>query len=90
MKDEFHEWNVANKRFRLIGTVAFAEKAWNAAKESKWISVEDEMPEGEGFVICLFDDDDVEVFPIHEIVNRLDWYGCFITHWQPLPEKPKE
>jgi len=90
MKDEFHEWNVANKRFRLIGTVAFAEKAWNAAKESKWVSVEDEMPEGEGDVLCHFNDGCIETFSVENMHDSLTVGKYYITHWQPLPEKPKE
>lgn len=60
-----------------------------------WISVEDKLPEPSIEVLCCLD--------THEMVVLYfdDTDGCFtdnfsgepcedITHWQPLPEPPKE
>ena len=83
--------------------------AWCAARshtaQSKWISVEDRMPEIDEFVLVLRAWDGklsqcVDKLELHhdceEPEGKQDWYDflysyiCEITHWQPLPEPPKQ
>ena len=96
MSNEFHKWNVANKRYRLIGTVAFAEKAWNAARESQWIHVDDGLPEDYKEVLVWGDihtehpllayQQNGEFLPI----PAYDYAIEGVQWWHELPELPKE
>ena len=60
----------------------------NGVTIQKWISVEERLPESDGFYLTYREDD-----------VRVTWYGSGglwrhiwnndVTHWMPLPEPPK-
>lgn len=68
-----------------------------------WISVDDELPIDEGFVLLLKDDGDIVigqyVFDLSPFLASTefyqnqdnDWIADLddVTYWQPLPELPK-
>ncbi len=72
--------------------------------EDKWISVKDKLPQKDGnsHIYCLVYDtyDGIIVRPFNEYhfcwdqEDADDYYtdaqGGKITHWQPLPEPPKQ
>ena len=64
--------------------------------DKDWISVKDRLPENDGlYIVC-------KTVMGHRIVFEASWRGNewlsvvkdlkldYITHWQPLPEPPKE
>lgn len=67
---------------------------------SEWISVKDRLPEvGNYYLVYLecgnvYHDKEMVVLPYNGTTKK--WYGTicdltkFITHWMPLPEKPKK
>jgi len=66
-----------------------------AEREAKWISVEDELPKDEE-IYLVFDSQYDTVFQAYfngsEFVSwdKVKIYDCCITHWQPLPQPPKD
>ena len=63
---------------------------WNArTNESPWISVEDELPKDEGFVVTFgFDGPDMCKFRNGKFSS--DGFILHVTHWMPLPKPPTE
>jgi hypothetical protein len=71
-----------------------ASHLYNAGyrKQSKWISVDERLPDREGkYLVCTTNGN-------IGVGNFIDYYGkgthlCFdcwaVTHWMPLPEAPK-
>ena len=65
---------------------------------SKWISVEDRLPEIEEWVICSCRGGFVEVLRYDYFMECWDrstdptkcYRREFVTHWMPMPEPPKE
>ena len=65
-------------------------------KNNGWISVNDRLPEERKDVLCLFQDKEGERNRVE--ISWIDSVRCFmyedifgkVTHWQPLPEPPKE
>lgn len=69
-----------------------------------WISVDDELPIDEGFVLLLKDDGDIIIgqyyFEQSPFLSDTEYYQSInyewlanldeVTHWQPLPKPPKE
>ena len=101
-RDEFEKWwsspkrllhfdwdDESNKWVKLL-----AEEAWQAA-QSKWINVDDRLPEEVDKVyLCYWSDGTIETFPfeLHHKGNYAKWgiYHSYVTHWQPLPEPPTD
>ncbi|WP_283119615.1 DUF551 domain-containing protein [Neisseria elongata] len=65
------------------------------AKQSEWISVEERLPETEGYVIVAWANGYVELSRCtrDKYSHGGSWHPDFIpddiTHWQPLPKPPK-
>ena len=64
---------------------------------SKWISVEDRLPEKQGYYLVYTEEDGVFSAEYNPKRERCPWtdesegYCDFpVTHWMPLPEPPKE
>ena len=66
-----------------------------------WVSVEERLPKpgaivdiwtkGSGRVVdCNFEDDEGGVFTDNQDFSSEEYYVEDITHWMPLPEKPKQ
>ena len=70
--------------------------AWcGRAEQGGWISVEDRLPETEGYVIVAWANGYVDLsrFTRDKYSHGGSWHHDFIpddiTHWQPLPQPPK-
>ena len=73
-----------------------AWQTWQArAAQSEWISVEERLPETEGYVIVAWANGYVELSRCtrDKYSHGGSWHPDFIpddiTHWQPLPKPPK-
>ena len=63
----------------------------------EWISVDDELPEVGGYVVCIAKRNPFSRFmPMVARIEKNGWvnpmteqYISEVTHWMPLPEKPK-
>ena len=64
----------------------------------EWISVEDELPEIGGYVVCIAKRNPFSRFmPMVARIEKNGWvnpmteqYISEVTHWIPLPDSPKE
>ena len=63
---------------------------------SKWISVEESMPEPMAWVLCACRANIIEVLRYDRNIDGWGTAGpnrgymkSFVTHWMPLPEPPK-
>lgn len=79
--------------FNPLAEVSFM--AWLArAEQTGWISVEDRLPETEGYVIVAWANGYVELSRCtrDKYSHGGSWHPDFIpddiTHWQPLPKPP--
>lgn len=67
------------------------------AKQSKWISVKESLPE-EGVTVLVYNKGSYEYFTAEYCPTTFnDWISSFyrfnsddITHWMPLPKPPKD
>ena len=63
---------------------------------SDWISVKERLPKCQGsYLVCkTYDDGDrivtIDLYSRNFYSNVFDWTRNNVTHWQPLPEPPKE
>lgn len=65
---------------------------------SGWISVNDSLPPKNGNYLVYYVRDmhdnysmtKQEVMYFYKTLNRFEFFAPDITHWQPLPESPKE
>jgi len=72
-------------------TVTIRRKDWKELNASKWISVDDRLPETEGMYLCYFSDDTIETFEY--VVSDTKLWGIhqdIVTHWQKLPAPPED
>ena len=71
--------------------------AENVAPVQGWISVDDELPEIGGYVVCIAKRNTFSRFmPMVAIIEKNGWvnpiteqYISEVTHWMPLPAPPK-
>ena len=64
----------------------------------EWISVEDELPEVGGYVVCIAKRNPFSRFmPMVARIEKNGWvnpmteqYISEVTHWMPMPELPEE
>lgn len=64
----------------------------------EWISVDDELPEVGGYVICIAKRNPFSRFmPMVARIEKNGWvnpiteqYISEVTHWMPMPDLPKE
>ena len=78
--------------YLIANGVAFAK---DADVPSKWISVEDSMPEPMAWVLCACRANIIEVLRYDRNIDGWGTAGpnrgymkSFVTHWMPLPEPP--
>ena len=72
------------------------ENAELKARVPKWISVEDRLPEEDGYYLCCIKS---SLFPDRVYIDILECdkgsfeeghiYTDTVTHWMPLPQLPK-
>ena len=70
----------------------------NGVTVQEWISVEDELPEVGGYVVCIAKRNPFSRFmPMVARIEKNGWvnpmteqYISEVTHWMPMPEPPKE
>lgn len=90
----------AIRDFRAPERMAFV-KGYTAALQAKeqgsdWIKVEDALPELNEDCLCLTVEKKVRVCEydgigfIPSLNTELHWSLYFVSHWQPLPEPPKQ
>ena len=69
----------------------------NGVTVQEWISVKDRLPEAGGYVVCIAKRNPFSRFmPMVARIEKNGWvnpmteqYISEVTHWMPLPEKPK-
>ena len=69
----------------------------NGVTVQEWISVDDELPEVEGYVVCIAKRNPFSRFmPMVARIEKNGWvnpmteqYISEVTHWMPMPELPK-
>ena len=69
----------------------------NGVTVQEWISVEDELPEVGGYVVCIAKRNPFSRFmPMVARIEKNGWvnpmteqYISEVTHWMPIPEPPK-
>ena len=69
----------------------------NGVTVQEWISVEDELPEVGGYVVCIAKRNPFSRFmPMVARIEKNGWvnpmteqYISEVTHWMPMPELPK-
>ena len=69
----------------------------NGVTVQEWISVEDELPEVGGYVVCIAKRNPFSGFmPMVARIEKNGWvnpmteqYISEVTHWMPMPELPK-
>ena len=69
----------------------------NGVTVQEWISVEDELPEVGGYVVCIAKRNPFSRFmPMVARIEKNGWvnpiteqYISEVTHWMPLPQPPK-
>ena len=83
----------------IFDAKATAEKmVTKGYRKQEWISVDERLPEEEGYYLCVLADDIVApyVLRVQFSNNKFfisEWHeentGRKVTHWMPLPEPPK-
>ena len=69
----------------------------NGVTVQEWVSVEDELPEVGGYVVCIAKRNPFSRFmPMVARIEKNGWvnpmteqYISEVTHWMPMPELPK-
>ena len=70
----------------------------NGVTVQEWVSVEDELPEVGGYVVCIAKRNPFSRFmPMVARIEKNGWvnpmteqYISEVTHWMPMPKPPKE
>ena len=99
--------DVREKLVELLGR--FVDDDWYSSEEiadkliahgvtvQEWISVEDELPEVGGYVVCIAKRNPFSRFmPMVARIEKNGWvnpmteqYISEVTHWMPMPHPPK-
>lgn len=80
-REEYPEWEEAQCHF--------IDGAHYADSHPHWISVIDELPKEEGWIlICSYSDIDMWYYNGQTAKDLVDYAS--ITHWMPLPQLPKK
>jgi len=63
--------------------------------ESQWVSVDERLPNADGFYVCFYHGDAGVLFytePFRQFSNPSNglYFTEKVTHWQPLPKPPKQ
>ena len=69
----------------------------NCVTVQEWISVDDELPEAGGYVVCIAKRNPFSRFmPMVARIEKNGWvnpitkqYISEVTHWMPIPQPPK-
>ena len=69
----------------------------NGVTVQEWISVDDELPEVGGYVVCIAKRNPFSMFmPMVARIKKNGWvnpiteqYISEVTHWMPIPQPPK-
>ena len=69
----------------------------NGVTVQEWISVDDELPEVGGYVVCIAKRNPFSIFmPMVARIEKNGWvnpiteqYISEVTHWMPIPKPPK-
>ena len=69
----------------------------NGVTVQEWISVDDELPEVGGYVVCIAKRNPFSMFmPMVARIEKNGWvnpiteqYISGVTHWMPMPNPPK-
>ena len=69
----------------------------NGVTVHEWISVDDELPEVGGYVVCIAKENPFSRFmPMVARIEKNGWvnpmteqYISEVTHWMPMPAQPK-
>lgn len=62
---------------------------------SKWISVDERMPDSEGMYLTYWPDGTIETYQFNGCFNDIGWVAPLancgvVTHWMPLPRSPQD
>lgn len=74
---------------REMPSILLVELLQEYANQSKWISVEDELPEENQTVLWLSVFGRIISDSYQQYTNKpKEWFQINFTHWQPLPNPP--
>lgn len=68
----------------------FWEDKYNSLVDEKWIPVTEHCPEKSGDYLVFDDCRNLYVNEWHCLLKKWQYDDSRITHWQPLPQPPKE
>lgn len=69
----------------------FVDGAMWADNNPNWISVENELPKPNEFVVVYGKSDGYDFIEIDRMINNNKWeYMDEVSHWMPLPNPPKK
>lgn len=88
----FHADNIDNPD--LIKALEIGEKVHAdllALSGDNWISVDDRLPTKDGYHLVYDKENTVEQIVVDRFFTKINrWDNTYPSHWQPLPEPPKE
>ena len=69
-----------------------ASLGWKSVQERQWISVDERLPEEDGYYIIAWQSTwgNGELYSIQDFFKKEDGFGDNVKYWQPLPQPPQE